>query len=63
MKTLQDKIHEVRYLLIDIELEVEKLTKRQIELSQLKFEFEEHEKYHKDKNKKPAITLDYSRHA
>lgn len=63
MKTLKDKFDEVRHLLIDIELEVEKIEKRQIELSQLRFELEDFEKFHKDKNKKPPITFDYSRHA
>jgi len=47
MKTLQDKFTEVRLLLTEIEDEVEQIAQRQIDLAELRLQFEDHEKYHK----------------
>jgi 5-bromo-4-chloroindolyl phosphate hydrolysis protein len=48
MKTLQDKFTEVRLLLTEIEDQMEKDYQRFIDLQQLKFEFNEHEKFNKE---------------
>jgi hypothetical protein len=47
--TLQDKFTTIRLLLTEIEDECEKIAQREIDLQQLKLEFEDHEKYHKKK--------------
>ena len=47
MKTLHDKFSKVRLLLTEIEDQMEKDYQRHSDLMQLKLEFEEHEKYHK----------------
>lgn len=45
MKTLQDKFTEVRLLLTEIEDQMEKDYQRFTDLTQLKFEFEDHQKF------------------
>jgi len=48
MKTLQDKFTEVRLLLTEIEDECEKIAQRQIDLAQLKLEFEDKQQFNKN---------------
>lgn len=48
MATLQEKFTTVRLLLTEIEDQMEKDYQRFIDLQQLKFEFEEHEKFQKE---------------
>ena len=47
MKTLHDKIKEVHSLIDEIENDYNKLMLNKFNLAELRFEFEEHEKYHK----------------
>ena len=49
MKTFKDKIKEVHSLIDEIKSDYNKLIERKLNLAELKFEFDEHEKYHKEK--------------
>ena len=46
-RSLRKKFTEIKLLLDDIEKDILKIEKRKTDLAELRFEFEEHEKYHK----------------
>ena len=48
-RLLRKKFTEIKLLLDDIENDIEKIEKRKLTIAELRFEFEEHEKYHKNK--------------
>lgn len=45
MKNLQEKFTKLWLLMTEIQDEIEQIEQRQIELQQLKFEFEDHKKF------------------